>query len=90
MEIEKGKKLNIKTLAVGDLDEKTGEREVFFDVNGYLRSIMVEDKATTAVSTVSRGDNLTQSKLSDKEIFCIGEYFFTSCSYVSTQSEWSP
>lgn len=50
VEIEKGKKLNIKTLAVGDLDEKTGEREVFFDVNGYLRSIMVEDKATTAVS----------------------------------------
>jgi pyruvate carboxylase len=41
--IEKGKTLHVKLLAVGDL--KNGEREVFFELNGQLRSIFVKDKA---------------------------------------------
>jgi len=48
VEIEKGKTLNIKTLALGDLDKSSGTREVFFEVNGYMRTIFVEDKAKTS------------------------------------------
>ncbi|XP_006817962.1 pyruvate carboxylase, mitochondrial-like [Saccoglossus kowalevskii] len=44
VELDRGKTLNIKTLAVGDLDAFTGEREVFFELNGQLRSIHVKDK----------------------------------------------
>ncbi|XP_078001035.1 pyruvate carboxylase, mitochondrial-like isoform X2 [Glandiceps talaboti] len=44
IELERGKTLHIKTLAVGDLDSKTGEREVFFELNGQLRSIHIKDK----------------------------------------------
>lgn len=40
--IEKGKTLSIKTLAVGDLN-KNGMREVFFELNGQLRSVMIKD-----------------------------------------------
>lgn len=46
VEIEKGKTLSIKTLAVGDLD-KDGKREVFFELNGQLRSVFVRDKEAT-------------------------------------------
>jgi len=42
VEIERGKTLSIKTLAVGDLN-KQGEREVFFELNGQLRSVIVKD-----------------------------------------------
>ena len=48
--LEKGKNINIKTLALGDLDEKTGSREVFFEVNGFMRTIFIEDKAEASVS----------------------------------------
>ncbi|RNA12573.1 pyruvate mitochondrial-like [Brachionus plicatilis] len=41
--IEKGKTLRVKLLAVGDL--KNGEREVFFELNGQLRSLLVKDKS---------------------------------------------
>lgn len=43
VEIEKGKTLHIKTLAQGNLT-KTGEREVFFELNGQLRSVYIRDK----------------------------------------------
>lgn len=43
VEIEKGKTLSIKVLAVGDLS-KTGHREVFFELNGQLRSVMIKDE----------------------------------------------
>lgn len=43
--IEKGKTLHIKTLAVGGLNPKTGTREVFFELNGQLRSVHVKDQA---------------------------------------------
>ncbi|XP_071505302.1 pyruvate carboxylase, mitochondrial-like [Diadema antillarum] len=45
VEIEKGKTLHITLLAMGDLNKKTGEREVFFELNGQLRSVLVKDKA---------------------------------------------
>ncbi|KAL3872702.1 hypothetical protein ACJMK2_035909 [Sinanodonta woodiana] len=47
VEIEKGKTLSIKTLAVGDLNKKTGQREVFFELNGQLRSVMIMDKVAS-------------------------------------------
>ncbi|XP_050404897.1 pyruvate carboxylase, mitochondrial isoform X2 [Patella vulgata] len=43
VEIERGKTLSIKTLAVGDLN-KTGAREVFFELNGQLRSVLIKDE----------------------------------------------
>lgn len=43
VEIERGKTLSIKVLAVGDLN-KTGQREVFFELNGQLRSVMIKDE----------------------------------------------
>ncbi|XP_028973400.2 pyruvate carboxylase, mitochondrial [Esox lucius] len=42
VEIERGKTLNIKALAVGDLN-KSGQRGVFFELNGQLRSVLVKD-----------------------------------------------
>lgn len=46
--IEKGKTLSIKTLAVGDLS-KNGFREVFFELNGQLRSVMIKDTEASKV-----------------------------------------
>lgn len=34
----------VKLLAVGPVSEKTGQREVFFEMNGEVRSIPVDDK----------------------------------------------
>lgn len=42
MELERGKTLHIKALALGDLN-KAGQREVFFELNGQLRSVLVKD-----------------------------------------------
>lgn len=45
--IERGKTLGIVTLAkADDLNEK-GEREVFFELNGQLRSVFIKDKNST-------------------------------------------
>lgn len=44
VEIEKGKTLSINTLAKSD-KTKSGEREVFFELNGQMRSVIVKDKA---------------------------------------------
>ena len=44
VELEKGKTLLIKLLTVGELHATTGQREVFFEFNGQLRSILVADK----------------------------------------------
>ncbi|GMT10714.1 hypothetical protein PFISCL1PPCAC_2011, partial [Pristionchus fissidentatus] len=43
VELETGKTLHIQLLAEGKLNEN-GEREVFFDLNGQMRSIFVQDK----------------------------------------------
>ncbi|KAF5284585.1 hypothetical protein FQR65_LT02411 [Abscondita terminalis] len=42
--IEKGKTLGIKTLAMAEDLTETGEREVFFELNGTLRSVFIKDK----------------------------------------------
>ena len=46
IEIEKGKTLYVKVLAIGEL-RQGGHREVFFELNGQLRSLMVQDKSAT-------------------------------------------
>lgn len=48
VELEKGKTLSIKTLAVGDLN-KAGQREVFFELNGQLRSVLISDNEAKKV-----------------------------------------
>jgi pyruvate carboxylase len=53
VELEKGKVLILKLLAVGPLSEQTGQREVFFELNGEMRSVAVDDQHA-AVENVSR------------------------------------
>ena len=45
IELEHGKVLHIVVLAISELMVATGEREVFFQVNGQLRSMKVKDRA---------------------------------------------
>lgn len=45
--IEKGKTLHIKTLAVSETLNKQGMREVFFELNGQLRTVLVKDKSVS-------------------------------------------
>lgn len=52
--LEKGKTLHIKTLAVSEIRTKTGEREVFFELNGQLRTVIVKDKTVTTVNLSPR------------------------------------
>lgn len=42
--IERGKTLGIKTLAMAEDLTPNGEREVFFEMNGQLRSVFIKDK----------------------------------------------
>lgn len=49
VELERGKTLHIKALALGDLN-KSGQREVFFELNGQLRSVLVKDTAAMKVT----------------------------------------
>jgi pyruvate carboxylase len=44
VEIEKGKTLHIKTLAMSEDLTVNGEREVFFELNGQLRSVFIKDQ----------------------------------------------
>ena len=53
VELEKGKVLILKLLAVGPLSENTGQREVFFEMNGEVRQVAVIDNKA-AVENVSR------------------------------------
>ncbi|KJH44199.1 pyruvate carboxylase [Dictyocaulus viviparus] len=48
VEIERGKSLTVQLLAQGNLNAK-GEREVFFYLNGQMRSIFVRDKEASKV-----------------------------------------
>ncbi|XP_046967671.1 pyruvate carboxylase, mitochondrial isoform X3 [Vanessa cardui] len=43
VKIERGKTLDIKTLAISDEMTAAGEREVFFELNGQLRSVFIRD-----------------------------------------------
>ena len=51
--IEKGKTLIIRLMAVGPVVEGRAQRDVWFEVNGEVRPVSVEDK-NSAVETVSR------------------------------------
>ncbi|KAL8695496.1 MAG: hypothetical protein Q9218_000074 [Villophora microphyllina] len=53
VELEKGKVLILKLLAIGPLSEQTGQREVFYEMNGEMRQVTVDDK-NAAVENVSR------------------------------------
>ena len=52
IELERGKMLNIKPLAKSELNAE-GEREVFFEVNGQLRTVYVRDKSATEVRVLT-------------------------------------
>lgn len=53
VELEPGKVLILKLLAVGPISEQTGQREVFFEMNGEIRQATVVDQHA-AIETVSR------------------------------------
>ncbi|KAL9112387.1 MAG: hypothetical protein Q9227_003229 [Pyrenula ochraceoflavens] len=53
VELEKGKVLILKLLAVGPLSEQTGQREVFYELNGEVRQVTVDDRKA-AVENTSR------------------------------------
>ncbi|KAK4229163.1 carbamoyl-phosphate synthase L chain, ATP binding domain-containing protein [Podospora fimiseda] len=53
VELEKGKVLILKLLAVGPLSENTGQREVFYEMNGEVRQVTVDDK-NASVENISR------------------------------------
>ena len=44
-----GKTLHINALAVGDLNKSTGNKEVFMELNGQLRTINIKDKEAEKV-----------------------------------------
>ncbi|SMN19121.1 similar to Saccharomyces cerevisiae YGL062W PYC1 Pyruvate carboxylase isoform, cytoplasmic enzyme that converts pyruvate to oxaloacetate [Maudiozyma saulgeensis] len=51
--IEQGKTLIMKLQAIGDLNKETGTREVYFELNGELRKIRVNDNSQQ-VQTISK------------------------------------
>jgi len=53
VELEKGKVLILRLLAVGPLNEERGTREVFFEMNGEMRAVTIEDRKA-AVENTSR------------------------------------
>ncbi|KAK5137641.1 hypothetical protein LTR08_007936 [Meristemomyces frigidus] len=53
VELEKGKVLILKLLAIGTLSEQTGQREVFYEMNGEVRQVTVDDRHA-AVENKSR------------------------------------
>lgn len=53
VELEKGKVLILKLLAIGPLSEQTGQREVFYEMNGEVRQVTVDD-TKAAVENKSR------------------------------------
>lgn len=53
VELEKGKTLILKLLAIGPLSDETGQREVFYEMNGEVRQVTIDDKKA-AVENTSR------------------------------------
>jgi pyruvate carboxylase len=49
VEVHKGKTFDVKLSAVGQLQE-TGNREIFFELNGSPRSLLITDKNSSGVS----------------------------------------
>lgn len=48
--IDQGKTLSFKTLAMADDLTANGEREVFFELNGQMRSVLIQDNEARKVS----------------------------------------
>ncbi|KAI5646168.1 conserved carboxylase domain-containing protein [Phthorimaea operculella] len=67
VKIERGKTLDIRTVAVSDEMTAAGEREVFFELNGQLRSVFIKDEnaskynKTLDIRTVAVSDEMTAS-----------------------------
>lgn len=53
VELERGKVLILKLLAIGPLSDSTGQREVFYEMNGEVRQVTIDDKKA-AVENVRR------------------------------------
>lgn len=53
IELEQGKVLILKMLAIGPLSDATGQREVFYEMNGEVRVVTIDDKKA-AVENTSR------------------------------------
>ncbi|MCJ1477961.1 pyruvate carboxylase [Lambiella insularis] len=53
VELEKGKVLILKLLAIGPLSDTTGQREVFYEMNGEVRQVTIDDNKA-AVENTSR------------------------------------
>ena len=51
VELEQGKVLILKLLAIGPLSENTGQREVFYEVNGEVRQVSIDDKNASVENT---------------------------------------
>lgn len=47
--LERGKTISLKTLAMAEDLTPSGEREVFFEMNGQLRSVLIRDKEALKV-----------------------------------------
>lgn len=60
--IEKGKTLGIKTLAMAEDMTESGDREVFFELNGTLRSVFIKDKEASKEIEVHPKANKSDSK----------------------------
>jgi pyruvate carboxylase len=54
VELEKGKVLILKLLTVGPLSEQTGQREVFYEMNGEVRQVTVDDNKAAVENTRRR------------------------------------
>ena len=54
VEIEAGKILKIKVVAISELHQ-TGTREVFCEMNGQLRSVIIDDKSVSEVCNMITG-----------------------------------
>jgi pyruvate carboxylase len=52
VELQKGKTLGIKLVAVGQLNAKEGTREVYFEFNGMPRSVKINDRTAQASRVV--------------------------------------
>ena len=51
VELEKGKVLILKLLAIGPLSDTTGQREVFYEMNGEVRQVTIDDKNAAVENT---------------------------------------
>ncbi|PGG97068.1 pyruvate carboxylase [Polytolypa hystricis UAMH7299] len=64
VELEQGKVLILKLLAIGPLSEQTGLREVFYEMNGEVRQVSVDDKlASVDNATRPKADPLDSSQV---------------------------